>query len=149
MRDVRRTGSADETEAVGRELAGSLSAGSTILLHGDLGAGKTVFVRGVAAGLGLGGDAVTSPTFTLVHEYTGGRLPLVHLDLYRLDAADLDDIGLDPELAARGVVVIEWADRLRHAVAGAVRVTITDRGDDAREITIARDRETPVGESRS
>ena len=108
-----------------------------------------MFVRGVADGLGLGGDAVTSPTFTLVHEYTGGRLPLVHLDLYRLDAADLDEIGLDPELAARGVVVIEWADRLRHAVAGAVRVTIADRGDDAREITIGRDLEAEVEGARS
>ncbi len=149
MSVVRRTGSADETEEVGRDLATTLAAGDTILLHGDLGAGKTVFVRGVADGLGLGGDAVTSPTFTLVHEYTGGRLPLLHLDLYRLDAADLDEIGLDPELAARGVVVIEWADRLRHDVAGAVRVTIADRGDDRREITIGRGPEAEAGGARS
>lgn len=125
-----------ETEALARTLAAGLTAGAIVLVHGDLGAGKTVFVRGLAEGLGIDGAAVSSPTFTLVHEYGGGRLPLVHLDLYRLDRVDLDDIGLDPDQAARGVVVVEWAERLRHAVPGAVHATITDRGADARTIAI-------------
>ena len=87
--------SENETRALARELAADLVAGAIVLLSGDLGAGKTAFVRGLAEGLGVDPDEVTSPTFTLVHEYRGGRLPLVHVDLYRLDRADLDEIGLD------------------------------------------------------
>ena len=70
-------------------------------------------MRGLAEGLGIDPGEVTSPTFTLVHEYRGGRLPLVHVDLYRLERADLDEIGLDADLAADGVVAIEWAERLQ------------------------------------
>jgi tRNA threonylcarbamoyladenosine biosynthesis protein TsaE len=135
---ARASGSEAETEAVGAEVAATLGPGDVVLVRGDLGAGKTVFVRGLAAGLGLDPDVVSSPTFTLVHEYRGGRLPLVHLDLYRLDGADLDDIGLDADLAARGVVVVEWPERLRHAVAGAVRVHIADDGGDRRAVVIER-----------
>jgi tRNA threonylcarbamoyladenosine biosynthesis protein TsaE len=134
--DRRRSRSEADTEAAGAALAETLRPGTTVLVHGDLGAGKTVFVRGVARGLGIDPEAVTSPTFTLVHEYAGGRLPLVHLDLYRLADADLDQVGLDPDLARRGVVIVEWADRLRHAVAGAVDVTIADRGGDERDLVI-------------
>lgn len=138
MTGVYRTASEAETEALARTLSAELSAGDIVLVHGDLGAGKTVFVRGLAEGLGLDGGAVTSPTFTLAHEYGGGRLPLVHLDLYRLERVDLDEIGLDPDLAARGVVVVEWPERLRHVVPDAVGVAITDRGADARTIVITR-----------
>jgi tRNA threonylcarbamoyladenosine biosynthesis protein TsaE len=134
---VYQSASEADTEALARTVAGQLTAGATVLVGGDLGAGKTVFVRGLAAGLGIDADAVSSPTFTLVHEYGGGRLPLVHLDLYRLGRVDLDEVGLDPEQAARGVVVVEWPERLRHAVRGAVHVTITDRGGDSRTIAIA------------
>jgi tRNA threonylcarbamoyladenosine biosynthesis protein TsaE len=126
-----------DTEALARTLSAGLTAGAIVLVHGDLGAGKTVFVRGLAEGLGIDGGIVSSPTFTLVHDYGGGRLPLLHLDLYRLDRVDLDEIGLDPDQAARGVVVVEWPERLRHAVPGAVDVAITDRGGDARTIAIA------------
>ena len=107
-----------------------------ILLSGDLGAGKTVFVRGLASGLGIDPDEVTSPTFTLVHEYRGGRLPLVHVDLYRLDRAELEDIGLDTELAASGVLAVEWAERLTRKPADSIAVTIADTGGEGRTITI-------------
>ena len=132
------TGSADETRALARTIAATLMPGAVLLLHGDLGAGKTVFVKGLAEGLGLDPDDVTSPTFTLVHEYRGGRLPLVHLDLYRLDRTELDEVGFDPDLAARGVVVVEWAERLTHRPAGAIDVRIIDAGDETRRLDIVR-----------
>ena len=112
--------------------------GAVILLSGDLGAGKTAFVRGLAEGLDLDPDEVTSPTFTLVHEYRGGRLPLIHVDLYRLDRAELDEIGLDQDLAAQGVTAVEWAERLIRGIADAIAVRITDEGGDRRTITIER-----------
>lgn len=132
------TASADETRALARTLAATLAPGAVLLLHGDLGAGKTVFVKGLAEGLGLDPGEVTSPTFTLVHEYRGGRLPLVHLDLYRLEHIELDEVGLDPDLAARGVVVVEWAERLVHRPAGAIDVHIVDRGGETRAIAVSR-----------
>src|SRR5687767_4873239 len=110
--------------------------GAVILLSGDLGAGKTAFVRGLAEGLGLDPDDVTSPTFTLVHEYRGGRLPLVHVDLYRLDRAELDEIGLDQDLAATGITAVEWAERLTRPISDALRVNIIDQGEDLRSIEI-------------
>jgi tRNA threonylcarbamoyladenosine biosynthesis protein TsaE len=125
-----------DTRAIAAALSPSLAAGAVVLLSGDLGAGKTAFVRGLAAGLGVDPEDVTSPTFTLVHEYRGGRLPLIHVDLYRLERADLDDIGLDPDLAAAGVTAVEWSERLARAIPGAVSVRIADRGGDAREIRI-------------
>lgn len=125
-----------ETLAIGAGLATELKPGAVLLLAGDLGAGKTAFVRGLATGLGIESDEVTSPTFTLVHEYRGGRLPLIHVDLYRLDRADLDEIGLDQDLADKGVVAVEWSERLLRPVAGAFRVKITDRGGDSRVIEI-------------
>ncbi|OLD20360.1 MAG: tRNA (adenosine(37)-N6)-threonylcarbamoyltransferase complex ATPase subunit type 1 TsaE [Acidobacteria bacterium 13_1_40CM_3_65_5] len=106
------THSENETADVGCELAQTLTAGSVVLLFGDLGAGKTAFVRGLAEGLGVQPDEVSSPTFTLVQEYRGGRVPLFHVDLYRLnDAREIDDLGLD-EIAADGVMAIEWAEKL-------------------------------------
>ena len=129
--------SEDETRRVARELAGSLDAGSVILLSGDLGAGKTAFVRGLAEGLGIDAGEVTSPTFTLVHEYRGGRLPLVHVDLYRLDRAELDEIGLDPDLAMQGVVAVEWAERLTRPLPGACHVRISDEGGEVRQLVVS------------
>ena len=130
------SGSEAETRAIASRLAQHLTAGTVILLSGDLGSGKTAFVKGIAEGLGLPADEVTSPTFTLVHEYRGGRLPLVHVDLYRLERAELDDIGLDEALAAAGVTAFEWAERLARSVTDAVRVDIRDAGGDGREIEI-------------
>ena len=135
---IRQSRSEAETRAIGAALAPSLMPGAVILLSGDLGAGKTAFVRGLAEGLGLDPDDVTSPTFTLVHEYRGGRLPLIHVDLYRLDRAELDEIGLDQDLAAHGVIAVEWAERLTRGIVDAVAVRIADRGGDERSITIER-----------
>ena len=123
-----------ETEAEGRTLGERLRAGARVHLHGDLGAGKTVFVRGLADGLGADPDAVHSPTFTLMQEYHG-RVTLYHVDLYRIGPADVPDLGLEP-LAADGVLAIEWAERLPAAAADAIRVDIEDLGDHERRLTI-------------
>jgi tRNA threonylcarbamoyladenosine biosynthesis protein TsaE len=125
-----------DTRAIAAALSPSLLPGAVVLLSGDLGAGKTAFVRGLASGLGVDPDEVTSPTFTLVHEYRGGRLPLIHVDLYRLDRAELDEIGIDSDLAAAGVTAVEWSARLARPIPGAVTVHIADRGGDTREIRI-------------
>src|SRR5471032_268723 len=102
------TQSEPETAAVGRQLAPELNAGAVILLFGDLGAGKTALVRGLAEGLGIAPGEVTSPTFTLIQEYRGGRLPLFHVDLYRLKSIEVEELGLDDERMAEGVTAIEW-----------------------------------------
>ena len=107
--------------------------GDVLLLSGNLGAGKTAFVRGLAAGLGLDPEEVSSPTFTLVHEYRGGRLTLYHADLYRLERAATDDLGL--EELHRGVLAIEWPDRLTHALPGARHITIEILDGDRRRIS--------------
>jgi tRNA threonylcarbamoyladenosine biosynthesis protein TsaE len=100
-----RSNSEAETATAGRQLGTTLQAGSVVLLYGDLGAGKTAFVRGLAEGLGAAPEEVSSPTFTLVQEYRGGRLPLFHVDLYRLDdPREIDDLGLE-EIADEGVLV--------------------------------------------
>jgi len=123
------------TVAVARRLAARLGAGDVLLLSGDLGAGKTAFVRGLAEGLGIDPGEVSSPTFTLVHEYRGGRLTLYHADLYRLQGAAVEDLGLDQLGATDGVLAIEWPDRLGHEPIGALRVGIEIVDDDTRRIT--------------
>jgi tRNA threonylcarbamoyladenosine biosynthesis protein TsaE len=126
------------TMTIAEALARTQSAGAILLLHGDLGAGKTAFVRGLAMGVGLDEDVVSSPTFTLVHEYRGGRVPLFHADLYRLpDGAAIDDLGFD-EALDEGIVAIEWPERLRQRPAGAVDVRLRITGPETRAITITR-----------
>ena len=120
---------------MGRELARDLLPGSTLLLIGNLGAGKTAFVRGLAEGLGIDPGEVSSPTFTLIQEYRGGRLPLFHVDLYRLTEPEVDDLGLE-ELGSDGIVAIEWAEKLPRPPAGAILVRIADGGEDRRVIRI-------------
>jgi len=114
-----------ETRAIGRELSLALPENSVIGLSGDLGAGKTEFVKGIAEGLGAT-DPVTSPTFTLVHEYRSGRLPLFHMDFYRLETEkELDEIGFDDYLREPGICAIEWADRFPDRIPrDAIRVGI-------------------------
>ena len=123
-----------ETEAIGAALAAQLGPGARVLLYGDLGAGKTAFVRGLATGLGIDPDDVSSPTFTLVQEYRG-RLPLFHADLYRLAPGEVDDLGLDA-LAAGGVLAIEWAERMPREDPGAIHVRLEHAGEDQRRISI-------------
>ena len=130
------THSEKETAGVGRDLAATLSAGSAVLLMGPLGAGKTAFVRGLAEGLGVKPDDVSSPTFTLIQEYRNGRVPLLHVDLYRLDdPREIEDLGLD-ELGERAVLAIEWAEKLPRRPAGALVVEIEQADGDTRRIRV-------------
>jgi tRNA threonylcarbamoyladenosine biosynthesis protein TsaE len=130
------TRSESETAAVGRELAAALSEGAVVLLSGELGAGKTAFVRGLAEGLGHEPADVSSPTFTLVQEYRGGRLPLLHADLYRLDdPREIDDLGLD-ELGSGAVLAIEWADKMPRSTERGIAVHIEHAGDTERVVIV-------------
>lgn len=132
-----RTRSEGETEALGESLARTLGPGTVLAFTGDLGAGKTAFTRGLARGLGVK-DRVTSPTFTIVNEYEGGRLPLFHFDMYRLESSDeLFDIGWEDYLRRGGVCAVEWSEKVSDALAGALRVDIRrGPGEHDRLITI-------------
>ena len=130
------TNSPIETEAVGTALAQRLAPGTIVAYRGDLGAGKTAFTRGVARGLGYA-EPVTSPTYTIVNEYLGGRLPLFHFDMYRLSSSDdLWDIGWEDYLERGGICAVEWSENVDDAMEQAVYVTIQKLGEDARCITI-------------
>ena len=137
---IYTTNTPEETEAVGETLAQSLEPGEVIAFTGDLGAGKTAFTRGLARGLGIT-DRVTSPTFTIVNEYEGGRLPLFHFDMYRLGSSDeLFDIGWEDYLSRGGVCAVEWSEIVDDALEGTpIRVDIR-RGahDGQRVITVHR-----------
>ena len=133
---IHLTHSEDETQAVARDLAAHLKPGDVVRLSGELGAGKTAFVRGLAAGLGIDPDTVTSPTFTLVHEYRGGRLALYHADLYRLDKTATEDLGLEEIGVADAVLAVEWPDRLTHAIPDAIDVEMELTGETTRRITV-------------
>ena len=130
-----RTGSEEETEAAGERLGAMLSAGDVVLLYGDLGAGKTAFVRGLARAVGADPADVSSPTFTIVQEYTG-RLTLYHVDLYRLEEKEVDDLGLEELVLGDGVVAIEWAERWRERPDDVVEVRIEMLDGDGRSIGV-------------
>jgi tRNA threonylcarbamoyladenosine biosynthesis protein TsaE len=132
------TYSEEDTQTIARELAATLRAGDVLLLSGDLGAGKTTFVRGLAEGLGVDPREVSSPTFTLVHEYRGGRLRLYHADLYRLDRAATNDLGLEEIGVKDGVLAIEWPDRLTHDLPEARFILMEIVDDETRRITVDR-----------
>ena len=127
----RHTNSAQETEALGQELVQQMAPGTVIAFSGDLGAGKTAFVRGMARGLGIP-HRVTSPTFTIVNEYEGGRLPLFHFDMYRLADADaLFDIGWEDYLDRGGVCAVEWSEQVEDAMPPeTIYVTIARHPED-------------------
>ncbi|MCM1536818.1 MAG: tRNA (adenosine(37)-N6)-threonylcarbamoyltransferase complex ATPase subunit type 1 TsaE [bacterium] len=138
---IYETFCAEETFAVGRRLGERAAAGQIYTLNGELGAGKTVFTQGFAAGLSVA-EPVNSPTFTIVQVYDTGRLPLYHFDAYRIgDAAEMDEIGYEDYFFGNGVCLIEWAERIRGIIpAEAAVITIEKqpaRGADYRRITIA------------
>jgi tRNA threonylcarbamoyladenosine biosynthesis protein TsaE len=136
-----------ETQELGAALGAHLHAGDIIALQGELGAGKTVFVKGIAAGVGLEPDEVTSPTFTLVHEYTRrpGGCPFFHVDLYRIERPEaLEGIGWDEAVGGRGVAAIEWADRAGTWLpADRLEVHLAVTGESTRRIVVAAHGEGP------
>lgn len=123
--------SAEETRALGAALARAAKPGDVLWLHGDLGAGKTEMTKGIAEGLAAA-DPVSSPSFALIHEYLGGRLPLYHIDLYRLDGGSAQDLGLDEYLEGDGVTVIEWGERLpANYFPDGIDITLAYIGEDS------------------
>ncbi len=137
--------SPEETFEAGRQLAAQLRAGDTLALRGDLGAGKTPFVKGLAAGLGAA-DAVTSPTFTLIHEYRGGRLPLYHADLYRLENPDqVYSTGLEEYFGGDGITAIEWADKFPELLPPGARWIQFETGEsDTRVLRFEHPTKSPI-----
>jgi tRNA threonylcarbamoyladenosine biosynthesis protein TsaE len=128
--------SPNETESFGRQFAGSVQPGDVLALTGDLGSGKTQFVKGLVAGLGVKSTA-TSPTFTLIHEYSGGRLPIYHFDFFRVeDRQSAERLGLDDYFFGDGMSVIEWADRFRELVPESARwISFEAKSETQRTIT--------------
>jgi tRNA threonylcarbamoyladenosine biosynthesis protein TsaE len=128
----------DETQKLGAALARELAPDGVLLLSGDLGAGKTVLARGVAEGLGIDPGEVQSPTFTLIREHRGPGTTFVHVDLYRLDPAETESLGLEERLAGPGVKVVEWAERLPFPVPGALvlRLARAEGGRTIEETTL-------------
>jgi tRNA threonylcarbamoyladenosine biosynthesis protein TsaE len=128
--------SPEETEAFGRRLADQVGTGEVLALTGELGSGKTQFVKGLAGGLGATTPA-TSPTFTLIHEYSGGRLPIYHFDFFRVeDRPSAERLGLDDYLFGDGVSVIEWADRFSDLIPETARwIAFETKSETQRAIT--------------
>ena len=139
------TNTPQETEDLGAKLSSHLKAGDVVALYGGLGMGKTAFVRGMAAGLGLDCTQVSSPTFALVNDY-GGNPPLVHFDMYRINSwEDLYSTGFFDYLDAGAVLAVEWSERIPDALPeGAIRIRFEPLENDCRRITIS----TPAGDDR-
>lgn len=133
------THSPEETIAFGRSLAGELKPPALILLRGELGAGKTTLVKGIAEGFAAASqDDVTSPTFTLVHEYRAPKVTLFHIDLYRVDTQrELDTLGLDDLLAENGILLIEWGEKFAQLERDRdLEITLEQVGDRERRILL-------------
>lgn len=127
-----KTYSEKETFELGKRIANAVNPGTVILFYGDLGAGKTVMTKGIAAGLGIT-EMITSPTFTIMQEYEGGRMPLYHLDVYRIEDPDeMEEVGLNEYIYGNGLTVIEWAEQIEDILP-----------EDAIKITIERNVENP------
>lgn len=141
--------SEDETYELGRSIGRALRGGELLLLEGDLGLGKTVFARGVAAGVGVAPEDVSSPSFTLVQEYTGGRFPVFHVDLYRLDnPEELGTLGLEEILSAGGVVLVEWGEKLPpYLRRDALVVRFHDVGEGSRRVEVLRSDKTAASDA--
>ena len=136
--EIIQTLSEEETAAAGESLGRELRPGGVVLLIGELGSGKTAFVRGMARGVGACTDDVSSPTFTLIQEYHGGRATLHHVDLYRLEPAEIADLGLEELVSGADIVAVEWADRWTGWPDDATEVRLEDAGGDRRRIRIRR-----------
>ena len=139
--------SEEETVDLGRGLGRALKGGELLLLQGDLGYGKTVFARGVAAALGVLPEEVSSPSFSLVHEYKGGRVPVFHVDLYRLETPEdeVGALGIEEILAGGGVVLVEWGEKLPPFLRrGATTIRFHDVGEGSRRIEILAESTTPA-----
>src|SRR5690242_21727164 len=133
------THSADETTELGRKLSTEIKPGSVVLLRGDLGAGKTTMVKGIAEGFHAAkAEDVTSPTFTLIHEYRGPAVTLFHIDLYRIDTQrELDTLALDDLMSPQSILLIEWGEKFaRFAKERDVEIAIEHGGDENRRITL-------------
>lgn len=137
---IIETNTPEETFEIGKEIGSKVEPGTIICLNGDLGVGKTVFTQGFAAGLGIK-EPVNSPTFTIVQEYTEGRIPLYHFDVYRIgDVSEMDDIGYEDYFFGQGVCLIEWAGLIEEIIPEEAKsITIEkdlEKGFDYRRITI-------------
>lgn len=145
--------SEEETFDLGKGVGRTLRGGELILLEGDLGFGKTVLARGIAAGTGIPPEEVSSPSFTLVHEYRGGRFPFFHVDLYRLDRPEdeVGGLGIEEILAAGGVVLVEWGEKLPpYLRRDATTIRLHDVGEGSRRIeieTVAKTAPRPRGDA--
>jgi tRNA threonylcarbamoyladenosine biosynthesis protein TsaE len=142
------THSAEETTDLGRRLAADLKPGSIVLLRGDLGAGKTTMVKGIAEGFQAAkAEDVTSPTFTLIHEYRGPEVTLFHIDLYRIDTQrELDTLALDDLMAPQSILLIEWGEKFeRFAKERDVEIAIEHKGGDGRLVKIGRSGDRVIG----
>ena len=140
MRRTVESYSREETEELGRSLSGSVQPGDIIALQGELGTGKTVFVKGFAKGLGIG-EIVSSPTFTILQEYYDGRLPLFHFDVYRIDDPDeMDELGYEEYFFGDGVTVVEWPSRIAELLPENIKKVVLEKdlskGADYRKITL-------------
>ena len=131
------TNSASETRALGEQLAAGLRPGNTVILEGELGAGKSELARGIARGLGVT-ETVTSPSFTILNVYESGRCPLYHFDWYRLESEEeLYELGMDEYLGGDGIAVVEWAERCPDAVPeDCIRIRLEATGEETRRITV-------------